>query len=151
MTSAWAAVKETIVIHVSGAVVNSLLYNSYAFPNRLVFLPSFIHCLSLIQHFTFNIHLDFFFVYHVCSITAGVKGKRTESRLRLCKMLYSCVKIHQLNKWHLIKENFTQSSKEPVEFLLKYSVISTDRPTLKQPLFLNRDAVHYHAASWRWC
>ena len=60
MTSAWAIVKENIVIHMNGVFFNFSLTPILSSIVALSFLPSFIHCPLFIHYFSVNITMIFY-------------------------------------------------------------------------------------------
>lgn len=121
MISAWAIVKENIVIHMNGVFFNFSGVNSYSFVNRCPFLPSllpsFIHCPSFIHYFSMNITMIFY-----------SRGQQKKEERRLFYHVQWFIRT-LLPPWrHLVKQKLSHKvSKYNVEFLLKYRVILTDR------------------------
>lgn len=138
MTSAWAIVKENIVIHMNGVFFNFSGVNSYSFVNRCPFLPSFLHSLSIVHSLFLNEY------YHDFLLQGSTEKRREETSLSRT-MIYSCIaaSVKTPRKTKIIAQSFKVSCRVSIKIQSHI-----DRPIVMQPLSLD---AHDHAASWRWC
>ena len=104
MTSAWAIVKENIVIHMNGVFFNfsltPILSSALPFPSFLPsflrgFLPSFLP--SFLHSFMSIVHSLFLNEYYHDFLLQGSAEKRREETFLSRTMIYSC--IASLRSW----------------------------------------------------